>query len=712
MRDFPIRKLLSVRRMTKALADLAGEDRIREAQDLSVGLIRYRVPYGGKAGRQFLNRASGWMMRAGHFQEAERPWWALEPRRRRKARAALVRLWWRFGCYGPENIRLTKEFLRLGLDSRSISVCLRMLDLTGSLDRDDLDLLLAALRKPGRRWSSNGKTMTVAVACILHLRGLHPELVRKIALDDDLRKQVARSPEMSRVRREAGGSVPGDLGEAAELRDFWQRGTEKLLPVLSDPSVSIAVVGNSPCERGLGKGPEIDSHDLVIRFNASSVPAAHAADYGSKISIAVCNDSTVSRVIGDDVHLEGILLTGLESVREHNAVSRTLGIARRGIPMGLLPEKAVTELVAKLGAAPSSGIQTIAALESLRPPGAPLSLYGFAFTDQIGEGRSSANFAKSASATHRHNWRGERKLFDAMAEARSRGEHAVLPAVPRRPEDEVGTFRPMKFRFLGDHSSYHGGSAAVALYFRRELARSGIIVEDDSYDVLVVNGEGSMHHDSPTCVRKMTALEEALDSGRKGLLINTVWEENSHRFDDTLRRLDQIVVRERLSQIELAEKHGIGSTLIPDLSYFAPVRPKAPKDAPKGKTLITDFYAASLGEFAILNGGRLSKLPFIDMKKLTWDETVGILQQNDLVVTGRHHMVYAACRARTPFVAMAGNTHKIEGIMKSAGVGIPMLQSLREVDEAIAWAKANRTAYDDLFDWLSLQERWRLEIGP
>lgn len=48
---------------------------------------------------------------------------------------------------------------------------------------------------------------------------------------------------------------------------------------------SIAVVGNSGCELGLGKGAEIDAHDVVIRFG--NYPLEYTKDYGCKTNIWV-----------------------------------------------------------------------------------------------------------------------------------------------------------------------------------------------------------------------------------------------------------------------------------------------------------------------------------------------------------------------------------------------------------------------------------------
>ena len=54
---------------------------------------------------------------------------------------------------------------------------------------------------------------------------------------------------------------------------------------------SIAVVGNSPCEIGKNKGQEIDSHDIIIRFNNYPQEEKYHCDYGKKTNIWVRQSS-------------------------------------------------------------------------------------------------------------------------------------------------------------------------------------------------------------------------------------------------------------------------------------------------------------------------------------------------------------------------------------------------------------------------------------
>jgi hypothetical protein len=80
-----------------------------------------------------------------------------------------------------------------------------------------------------------------------------------------------------------------------------------------------------------------------------------------------------------------------------------------------------------------------------------------------------------------------------------------------------------------------------------------------------------------------------------------------------------------------------------------------------------------------------------------------------LLVTGRHHGVCAAIRARVPFVAMPGNSHKIEVLIASANIPIPLVRSSDEIPAAIAEVPSREPLYRELFDWAEAQPRWTAE---
>ena len=88
------------------------------------------------------------------------------------------------------------------------------------------------------------------------------------------------------------------------------------------------------------------------------------------------------------------------------------------------------------------------------------------------------------------------------------------------------------------------------------------------YDVLIVNGEGSMHHGAPSFRLKMEAIERAASLGKRVHLVNSLWQDNPSDFDETLRRLAEVTVREVASARDLEERHGIAAKVALDFFFF------------------------------------------------------------------------------------------------------------------------------------------------
>ena len=265
--------------------------------------------------------------------------------------------------------------------------------------------------------------------------------------------------------------------------------------------------------------------------------------------------------------------------------------------------------------------------------------------------------------------------------------------------------RGLRVRILGDHSRYHCGSDAAYRSLQRVARLKGWIVVGayQPYDVLVVNGEGTMHHSSAGFHKKMTVLAKAVDAGVPAFLVNSVWQENDRSYDHVLRRLSGITVREQLSRHDIMSRHGIESQVVIDASYFLALdKPEAPA-APGVAPLITDFYWQETDGFRegpeILPSAR-----HLPMKHVSWEATVGALRNADFLVTGRHHAVYAACVAKCPFLASEGNTHKIRGLIATAGVDIPVAGDPRDLPSAIGRLPDHEAEYGKLFAWMDAQD--------
>lgn len=263
---------------------------------------------------------------------------------------------------------------------------------------------------------------------------------------------------------------------------------------------------------------------------------------------------------------------------------------------------------------------------------------------------------------------------------------------------------------MGDHAAEHCGCQAVTEVIHRNLSKHGVIVDHkDPYDVLIVNGEGSMHHGKRNFTYKMHQIRLAQLLGKPTHLINSLWQENPSDFDEVLNKLSEIWVRGTNSAQDLQQNHGITARHYIDLSYYAEIDPSAESLDFRNEIVATDVYAEGFG-FVWLPPRKAIDLTNIDMRELSWSSLVNSLSTAKLLITGRHHGMYAACRARLPFVPIRGNSHKIEDLLSTAKSPIPIAKSITDAVNLITWAINNRSAYDDLFAWMDEQSPWRFEI--
>ena len=281
-----------------------------------------------------------------------------------------------------------------------------------------------------------------------------------------------------------------------------------------------------------------------------------------------------------------------------------------------------------------------------------------------------------------------------------------------------GRHRP-RLCLAGDHSGYHAGCDAVARTLRRLATQQGwrVVSEKADYDALLVNGEGSMHHGGRRFHHKMQLLATAVASGRPAFLVNSVWQDNPPDYDHVLSKLSGIVVREVLSQRDLAERHGVRAEVCPDVSFFDELPRFTWARNFRGAAATTDFFL----EDKRVNGVRhvfgrrddlfpdARPLPFIDW---SWGRVVASLRTASHLITGRHHAVYAACVAGVPFIASEGNTHKIRGIVASAGADLQVPDTPADLPAITAANLARREEYDRIFAWMRSHDVSRIMPAP
>jgi polysaccharide pyruvyl transferase WcaK-like protein len=213
----------------------------------------------------------------------------------------------------------------------------------------------------------------------------------------------------------------------------------------------------------------------------------------------------------------------------------------------------------------------------------------------------------------------------------------------------------MKVLLLNDTSKYHFGCAQVIKTFMFDDSittdnyRNIKSVDYSQYDKVILNGEGTMHHLNPVAIQFLNGLRLAQKAGCSTELLNTVWQQMPEQ-KDVLQRCDKIVVRETLSQKELL-KDGIESEVQPDRSMI--IDPSYTK---------YDHVHIYRGQYFF--GEYFDDYPRINIFKQSWNEIVNRLRHCDLLITGRHHEMYAAIKARCKFSITKGNSWKNEGLLK------------------------------------------------
>jgi hypothetical protein len=207
---------------------------------------------------------------------------------------------------------------------------------------------------------------------------------------------------------------PKSPAEYAELYEKLQQDTASVMETIRDKRRSLAVVGNSPCERGQRRGRMIDAHDLVTRFNVFSTSEEFAADYGTKCNIHVRSlpedeDANEFSMVSDT-----IVLSRADLIYRNRQWKNILELARSGAKLSAFPTGFHQGLYKKLGGAPSSGIAFCALVKQERGVLSRASCFGFAFVDQIGAKRTSAHYFRDARPSFSHQWKREKEMFDEL----------------------------------------------------------------------------------------------------------------------------------------------------------------------------------------------------------------------------------------------------------------------------------------------------------
>lgn len=222
---------------------------------------------------------------------------------------------------------------------------------------------------------------------------------------------------------------------------------------------------------------------------------------------------------------------------------------------------------------------------------------------------------------------------------------------------------------LNDTSFCHKGCIHLMNILKSYYSPDKIFKQMDNFtpikdlpakSTIIINGEGTMHHNARPAIKMLKYGHEAIKAGHRVELINSVWQAMDKKYLDIIKEFHNVEFREVLSHRE-AEEVGI---ITPDVSIHY--------DVPYKKISSTDVCIGGFfpSKTAPLKLNWPHKCDRINVFETDWDDLVNQIRGAKVVVTGRHHEMYAALAARTPVITIPGNTWKNAGFFHTVGESV------------------------------------------
>ncbi len=217
-------------------------------------------------------------------------------------------------------------------------------------------------------------------------------------------------------------------------------------------------------------------------------------------------------------------------------------------------------------------------------------------------------------------------------------------------------------------------------------------------EIVLVNGEGTIHHSGPRALYLLHLIRRAKRRGKRVLLVNALFQQYDAPAEDMLSGLALLTVREPRSAAFARRFGGEPLTLLDSAADPAFLAGGTAQPLMAGRVIGgTHRHGLIPDLFDRLEGPKLT------LRHLPFEDIVATLRQAEVYLTAQHHGVYAAALAGCPFVTSPSNSHKIESFVDWTGLPIPIVLRKNELEAAITFALRNRAMYAELAAFMRQQ---------
>lgn len=211
----------------------------------------------------------------------------------------------------------------------------------------------------------------------------------------------------------------------------------------------------------------------------------------------------------------------------------------------------------------------------------------------------------------------------------------------------------------------------------------------EQVDLILINGEGTMHHDRPRALELCQAAEMATKSGRRVVLFNSCWFDNVE-LNPFVSSFDLIFCRESRSAVAIRET-GAEVTVVPDLVFDTTLPLRKQTEKAQGVVVLDSKHGKATDRLAIM--AAMAGYDFVPMAQdkvdrvrrkwlprtllklrhqnptlLTPVQFLDHLQGYEIVVSARFHGTCLGLLLGMPVVSLATNTPKTASLYEDVGL--------------------------------------------